>query len=509
MRGKLTRKEFERKAALILARMREDATPFTDTSEATTKERKERGQRDLLYFFKTYLPHYFSLDYAEVHSEWEELADVEDEPVFLAAPREHAKSTFFTLGVPIHDICYELKHFLLVISDTEDLAEDFTVFIKLELEQNERIKQDFGDLTGNAWVWSAKDFVTKNSIRVKARGRGQRVRGLRNRQYRPDRVIIDDLENDKNSRNPRLVKETKKWLLTAVLGSLAEHFSFTMVGNVLARRGVLDLMIRAEAEDGQPKFLSRIYQAILDEGTPNERPLWPELWPMSRLKKRKRHQGEILFNQEMQNNPKGEGGLFQEEWLRYYHPTELAGVTQIIAAFLDPSVKKGEEHDYKAIITVALNWEEMIFYVRNAFIRRCSPDQMIRTAYNRHKEYQTSSFGYEDNAAFALLEKYFDDIALEVKFRLPLLGVTHTTSKEARVGSLSPLVERGQIRFLKGDSDQGLLIEQLIYFPSPTVKDDGPDALEGAIRLLQGFSSQKIEYQSVSKRRMQRTKGAY
>ena len=51
MRRKLTRKEFERKAAVILARMREDATPFEDISEEATRKRKERGKKDLLYFF--------------------------------------------------------------------------------------------------------------------------------------------------------------------------------------------------------------------------------------------------------------------------------------------------------------------------------------------------------------------------------------------------------------------------------------------------------------------------
>jgi hypothetical protein len=45
--------------------------------------------------------------------------------------------------------------------------------------------------------WAVDDFVTLNDIRVKARGRGQRLRGLKHRQWRPDLVVLDDLENDK------------------------------------------------------------------------------------------------------------------------------------------------------------------------------------------------------------------------------------------------------------------------------------------------------------------------
>ena len=50
------------------------------------------------------------------------------------------------------------------------------------------------------------DFTTLNDIRVKARGRGQRLRGLKHKQWRPDLVILDDLENDVNVRNPEIVR---------------------------------------------------------------------------------------------------------------------------------------------------------------------------------------------------------------------------------------------------------------------------------------------------------------
>ena len=53
------------------------------------------------------------------------------------------------------------------------------------------------------------------------------------------------------------------------------------------------------------------------------------------------------------------------------------------------------------------------------------------------------------------------------------------------MASLSPLLERGKIRFIRGHSDQELLVEQLLYFPSRTLHDDGPDALEGAVSLAQ------------------------
>ena len=495
MRKKFSQRKFEIRAQEILARLRAEVRPFGGSDEEK-RSRIERARRDKLYFFKTYLPHYFDKEFADFHRELLALSEVRDEPVFIAAPREHAKSTIITLGVPLHDILFERRHFILIISDTEDLAGDFCQFIQLELEENERIREDFGDLV-NAGFWEAKDFVTKNGIRVKARGRGQRIRGLRWRQYRPDRVLIDDLENDKNVKNPRIVNETIEWLLTAVLGSLSENYSMMMVGTILSKRCVLKQMIDMKSEDDpeSPRFISRIYRAITDDGTP----LWPAQWSLERLLKRKAQMGSIRFNQEMQNDPKDDEGLFREEWIRYYHPEELTNRPLRVYTYIDPSMEPGSANDYKAIITVGID-SSGIIYVLDAFIRKCSVDTMVRATYSRYEEWHPLVIGLEENALGEFAGVPFRMVAQEKGYHLPLKGLKQKVAKEARIGRISPLVERGIIRFRKGHSDQDLLVEQLIYFPSSTINDDGPDALEGAISLIGSFS-QQIEFRTTGVRR--------
>ena len=82
-------------------------------------------------------------------------------------------------------------------------------------------------------------------------------------------------------------------------------------------------------------------------------------------------------------------------------------------------------------------------------------------------------------------------------------GITHRIAKETRVAVLSPLFERGRIRFIRGHSDQEKLIEQLLYFPSRNLHDDGPDALAGAVQLAQtilGGGKEETTYESVETR---------
>lgn len=469
-----SKKEIQQQIARVRARMRAEAKPFEDISPEARAERIRRSKEDDFYFFKTYVPHYFTVESAEFHEEIIELTKVQDEPVIIAAPREHAKSTLCTFAVPVADICLERKHFIIIISDTEDLAADFNVFIQLELQENERILADFGNLKG--YKWEAKDFTTRNGIRVKARGRGQRLRGIRNRQYRPDRVIIDDFENDKNVKNPKLIKEAVDWILTAVLGSLAEGYSLMMIGTVLAKKSVLTWFLNAKDENDQPLFITRIYRSIKDDGTP----LWPTKWPVERLLKKKRQIGTINFNKEFQNDPKDDEGIFREEWIRYYTPEEIAGKDLAVFEAIDPSVGANESADYRSFIKVG-RADDGTIYVLNADIKKRSVDSLVTTEYIRQGEQPAILIRLETVAFQAVLMILFNKEAQTRGVHLPIQEIKHSVNKETRITGLSPYVERGVIRFRKGHSDQDLLIEQLIYFPSSTVNDDGPDGLEMAV----------------------------
>jgi predicted phage terminase large subunit-like protein len=117
--------------------------------------------------------------------------------------------------------------------------------------------------------------------------------------------------------------------------------------------------------------------------------------------------------------------------------------------------------------------------------------------------------GVEDNLFQRLLLKEFDRLGAERGQLLPLKGVTHRIAKETRVASLSPLLERGKIRFIRGHSDQELLIEQLLYFPSRTLHDDGPDALEGAVGLARELPAGGTPKYIPLKPRLFQSRGAF
>ncbi|SPD73804.1 conserved hypothetical protein [uncultured Desulfobacterium sp.] len=494
-RPNITEYRFDQWADDLKAWIQESVSPFEDDSPEKQQARKARAQWDKLYFMQTYLPHYFSKPFGDFHEEWADLGDIRDECAFVAAPREHAKSTFFTFGDVVHDICYALRRFVLIISDTNDQATGFTLPIRLELEDNPRIRHDFGDLRGPTWTQS--DFTTSNGVRLLARGRGEKVRGLKNRQHRPDKAVVDDFENDINVENPTLVKKGKAWLLKAVIGSLGEGFCFLMIGNLFHPKSVLAQFMADKDEEGNPLYISKIYQAILDFGKATERPLWPDAWSMERLVKKRRSMGTVAFNAEMMNLTGSEESPFKEPWFKYYERVQLIMPEMIVATFVDPSAKSGEANDFKAIVTVGLERQKMMFRCLHAWIRHASPGEMFAAAYRQYDQYG-GAIGIEDNMLEDFLHEAIYNYAKEVKRYLPWRAVHHSTNKEARIiGTLSYLVEHGKLLFEKGHSDQDLLVEQLIYILNKNVNDDGPDALEGAVRLIQSGGLMEYAYHPV------------
>ncbi len=508
---KMSRAEFRSQADAVLMQLNFEVLPFVDEREEQQAARLRRAEADPLYFCRMYLPHYFQFPPAVFHRDMIQLLEQRPaaasagrggqkaaatvvRPVVVAAPREFAKTTVCSFGYVLHQICFGKRHFIVIGSDTEDLASDITGYIFLELLYNDRLRQDFGELVKGSR--SVDDFVTTNDVRVKARGRGQRLRGLKHKQWRPDLVILDDLENDLNVRNPEIVNQILAWITSAVYPAMEANGNLFIIGTILRRRSALDVMLHSQDEP-YCHFTRRIYRAITPEG----KSLWEAKHPLARLLRQKQLMGTVAFNCEKMNEPMHDSGIFRQEWIHYYHPDTLKDKDLRVAVFFDPSLEGGASADYKAVLTVGLALGEMVFYVLDAFIQKTSLEKALLTVCNRYREFKPQVMGVEDNFFQRLLLNEFDRLGKELGLVLPIRGVTHRVSKEARISALSPLLERGKIRFIRGHSDQEVLVEQLLYFPSRTIHDDGPDALEGAIRLLQNLGTGGVDYESAQCRR--------
>ncbi len=479
-----TDSDFEEWAKGLRERSKQMVAPFDDESEELRKERTERAEKDRLFFFKTYFPHYFEKGFGEIHWEWDSFLDARNEAFIIIAPREHAKSTLFTFGSILHDIAFRTFPFICILSDTQKQARKFTLPIRAELEANKRFIYDFGDIVG--FPWTKEEYTTTSDVTIMGASREQNIRGIKAGPYRLRKVVIDDWDNRKKvKKNPEYVSDGVEFLKEDVLGTLGNDFLFLMLGNRISNQSAISQMSEeVDERTGEPRYRSYEYRAILDYDTASAKPLWPENWSMERLENKRRLMGTKSFNRDMMNLVEDDESHFPRNWFQYYEPAEIEEKNFETVRFTDPSGNKSEGNDFRAVVTVSLCRDDMTFYVRHAWIRNESLNSMFDAIYKQESIYGGRD-GIEENMYKEFLRLVVISIAEKKGKFLKWKLVNHSTNKLGRIiATLQVLVEFGKIKFIRGHSDQDRLIDQLVYLHIPSFKDDGPDALEGAVSLL-------------------------
>ncbi len=461
----MTRTQYRKSAEEILAWF--DRADFVLGKE-DRDERVARALKSFSYFFKTYLPHYAQSKSPKFHADMVRILEKGRPPVAIAAPRGFAKSTVASFAYVIWSVLRNRYKFVVIVSATEDLAEDLCEFIKLEFRGNSRIIGDFGKLVKGG----GNDF-TAGTTRILGRGRRQAVRGFRHRQHRPDLIILDDIEKDAEALNPKIVEKSLEVITRGLMPSLAPNGKIAVVGTILRKRSVMGNLLLGDA---YKHWTRKIYKAV-DDG----KSLWEARFPLSYLHRQKELIGSQAFNAEYQNAPSDdENAMFRESLFKEGVVDENS--PKVI--FIDPSVDGIKSNDYKAGILAAKCGD--VYEVVDAVLVQGSDAVFFERICSLYKAHEDSLLGtYIENNSF---QKYYmkdlDNYAKAKNIDLRLAGISHYMRKELRIARLLPLFESGKILFnplLNESKDGQILKEQLLYFPSNAVHDDAPDALAAAV----------------------------
>lgn len=495
--------------------------------------RRKLGAIDMEFFGRAYFPHYFSRPSPEFHREldaiWQQgvlkgrypLTPADTKAISrlpgvrraVAAPRGHAKSTNLTFKGTMHSTLYGYKHYPIIISDSSEQAEGFLDNIRVEFEENTAILEDFGPLAGS--VWRSNVLVTKTNIKIEAIGSGKKIRGRKHRNWRPDLIILDDVENDENVRTPEQRSKLKNWFDKAVSKSGDDYTDIVYIGTLLHYNSLLaktltnpayrSIKYKAVIQFSQADDLWQQWESIFTDLANDDREadalaffqahkaamlegtqvLWEEKLSYYDLMVMRVSEGEASFNSEEQNEPiNPDDCLFMEEWFEYYNEAEINFRDPVFDffGFIDPSLGKTKRSDFSAIVTLAKHRSSGYMYVVDADIERRHPDRIIADVLAKER-WLRASFGHgyrklgaETNQFQWFLKEELAKASAKAGLYLPIEEVQQTSDKVMRIQTLQPDVKNKYIKFNRRHKR---LLEQLTQFPMGA-HDDGPDALEGA-----------------------------
>ena len=126
--------------------------------------------------------------------------------VLLMAFRGGAKSTLSEEAILVEACLRQFKNGV-ILGESETRAVERLRAIKHEIEFNPYIEELFGSLVGPTWTDTR--IVLANGVALQAYGRGQSLRGVKHLDHRPDRLFVDDLEDNEAVATP---EARDKWL---------------------------------------------------------------------------------------------------------------------------------------------------------------------------------------------------------------------------------------------------------------------------------------------------------
>lgn len=473
------------------------------TAEETPAERDARIARlrkDYATFCEYYFPHYLAL---KDKVTGETVRIIHNAPFHNAAarkvkstpnlkavfkwPRGHAKSTHFDIFMPIWLMFQEkrLINFMVIVGKSEDAAQRLLGDVQAELEFNQRLIADFGEQK-NLGNWQEGEFSTQSGVMFLGCGRGQSPRGLRNREARPDYIVIDDLDDDELCRNERRVRELTDWVKEALFGALdVGRGRFLMVGNLISKTSVL-----ANIASTRGVFVSEI-KAVDADGNP----VWKEKWTKEEAQAYADFVGYRAWQKEMMHNPINEGTIFKDEWIRYKKLLPLDKYDQLVC-YTDPSFKSTKSNDYKACRLWGKKGTEL--HLIDCYVRQDTVSGMVRWLYDLYERTRDKAAVQFFMEANFMQDTILDEFASEGQargYQLPIMADKRKKpDKLQRIEAVSPLWERGFVFYnqaLRDSKDMQVGIDQTIALErGSNAHDDAPDADEGAIFILQKYQRQ-------------------
>lgn len=315
-------------------------------------------------------------------------------------------------------------------------------------------------------------------------------------------MIVDDpIKGDEEARSARHRQKQWEWW-QSVATTRMRPGGLIVVVQTRWHRDDLTGRIQDQARTNGQRWLTVKLPALAEDNDPLGRApgeaLWPEVYSREFLERSKATRTTYYWRALYQQDPQAEGGT---EWPESYFGPEIwfdewpkEWMCRTVA--LDPS--KGTDSkfgDYSAFVMALVGLDGTIYVDANLGLRNTSV--IVEDAISIQREFGSDAFGVETNQFQSMLADEMYRRGRETRTYLPIYCFENTVNKLVRIRRLTSYLARGGIRFKGGSAGARLLVEQLRDFPVAD-HDDGPDALEMAVRLAFGMLAVPEEETEIS-----------
>lgn len=298
-------------------------------------------------------------------------------------------------------------------------------------------------------------------------------------------IIVDDplSEQDIKAGNTDSLDTTYEWFRAGLRTRLMPNGRLAILHTRWHARDLIGRLVKDGAmnEDGDQYEVFE-FPAILNEGTEDEKSLWPEQWPLESLQRTKASMPAWQWNAQYQQNPTAqEAAIIKRDWIQWW-PGEDPPACDFIVQSWDTALTTKERSDYSVCQTWGVFTTEDDERPR-AILLNCVkgkwefPD-LKRVAHEQYEYWQPDSVIIEAKASGQPLIDEMRRSGIFVQDFSPGKG----QDKIARLNAVSDMFASEQVWFpeTRWATD---VVDELLDFPSG-LHDDQVDALTLALRRI-------------------------
>jgi len=402
------------------------------------------------------------------------------------APR-FGKSLLLSLYFPAWFMGNFPEQKLIISSHTADLAVDFGKKVRNLIDTAE-YKLIFPGVALAADSKSAGRWNTNAGGEFFAVGVGGAVAGRG-----ADLLIVDDpfSEQDILNGNYDVFDKVYEWYAYGARTRLMPGGRVVVLHTRWAKNDLIGRLLDESVKNPESDQWEYIeFPAIINEGSDNEKSLWPEQWSIEALRRTRASMPTFQWQAQYQQSPTSQqGALIKKEWWRTWKKEDPPDCEYIIMS-LDAAQEVNKRSDYTALTTWGVFYRDneegekvAAIILLNSINKRMEFPALKDLAMREYKFWQPDCFVIEKKSNGAPLSQEMRRMGIPIQDYTPTRGAPgNSNTKYARVNSVADIVRSGLV-WVPEYKWAEEVVEQCNDFPSG--KND--DLVDSAVMALMRF----------------------
>ena len=432
-------------------------------------------KNNMIMFGKVIMSNMFSAASPDFHYKIAKaITDNNNKQVNIIAPRGHAKSSIVGGVYPLFHIINDSGAKLIVlVSRTQDHAIKLLGTIKDTIEYSESFRQIYGYWgQHSARQWAKSEIELKDGSMIICKGTGQQLRGIKVGSQRPTLIIVDDPEDENNTKTAEAMEANLRWLLQSAVPSLdPQKGKICVIGTPQHQRCLVEVLKEMKG------WKNMHFSPDLD----NNIALWEEWQPIKKLVQKKEEldsigRASVFYREYMCQIVGDEDQLFRQAYIQY-HNYELKidssnrhyltdGNKEFpVNVFMgvDPASSVRKTADYSVIMPVAVD-ENNNRYILQYYRQRATPMQLAESIIEYFKLFKPVKVRVESVGYQEMLREYLRQRCDEEKIFISGLEIKESprTSKSSRLETMQPYFAQKKV-YIKKEMPE--ILDELLLYP--------------------------------------------